>query len=80
MKAELHPYIEFLSLCFLVNIVIVFIYFFKEMVNSGLLVVLFVLCFNVFCEIRLIFAVRLGFMQDPRNPPVDRLVLLAFPH
>lgn len=50
------------------------------MVNSGLLVVLFVLCFNVFCEIRLIFAVRLGFMQDPRNPPVDRLVLLAFPH
>lgn len=79
MKAELHPYIDFLSLLFGQYCYSIF-FFFKEMVNSGLLVVLFVLCFNVFCEIRLIFAVRLGFMQDPRNPPVDRLVLLAFPH
>ncbi len=50
------------------------------MIKFGLLVVLFVLRYNVFCEIRLVFAVCLGFMQDPRNPPVDRLVLLAFPH
>lgn len=35
---------------------------------------------SVIGEICLIFTVRLGFMQDPRNQPVDRLVLLSFPH
>lgn len=34
---------------------------------------------SVIGEICLVFAVGLGFMQDPRNPPVDRLVLLSFP-
>lgn len=37
------------------------------------------LCFSVIGEICLIFTVRLGFMQDPRNQPVDRSVWLSFP-